>query len=505
MSTETTSRLPVLSVVHYDVGEDRSISVQDFLRGLKRDYNSCLLQLRAGRRLRRSPSVEPRPHQKVPSKETVNLPPVDDTLTNIVFPAPSTQPLVKHQRPEENDSSKSDGKPQSLKDRIPRVRRTYGRKPADATTTPSSAGQGLRGDPLARRGLDKTLGREERPIKRRKTAHRCAPVSELALMGIVGGLSPSHNMDIPAIPASDDPIESGSPDDLASHSGVHNHANRKRMPMRKPLSRIRTSIRLSRNESVHLEDFKVPPMTPIATKAVAWRPGSGFKNRARTKPRGSISASEAERRTSNPPTREGPQPTGSSHDLANYQRGDDVASPAEERQADSVASEIGAMVDPGQITAAPQEDIRGSKHFGKNHSTLLFRTPTPEPAPTEKQLGEVTTFPANRQTHSNQEIHHFQGQKPTDVKATSSLAPMLTNGCSHPILAVPGKRYTFGNSASYSCQRKHGFATLSPLKRGLSFVLTPMAPMKGGLDLEISPRLKRMTTLPFVPPFKKLA
>ncbi|KAL8738359.1 MAG: hypothetical protein Q9181_000830 [Wetmoreana brouardii] len=454
MSTETTSGPPVLSVIHYDVGEDRSISVQDFLRGLKRDYNSSLLQLRARKRLRRSPSIEPRPQQRIPSKETVNLPPVDDTPTDIVYPVPSTQALVERQRPEENDSSKSDGNSQSLNDRIPRVRKTYGRKPA-FSTTPSIAGQGLRGNPLSRRGLDKTLGREERSKKQRKRARRRAPVSELVLMGVVNGLSPPHNMDNPALPASDDSVDSGSPDGLASQIGVHNHANGERMSMRKPLSRIRTSIRLSRNESVHLEDFKIPPMTPVATEAVAWRPGGGFKDRARTKPRESTSASKAGRRTSKPPIREGLKPIGSSHDPSNQEREhqkDDIASHAEEPQAHHVTSRVGTLEDSCQIIGSPQlkKHVRGSQHFGENHSTSVSSTSTSEQAPIKKKRGKITTFPANHRTHSIQEIHHPQDREPTDVKAATSTAPMTSNGCSRRILAAPGKENTLAIRSGYN-------------------------------------------------------
>lgn len=46
-------------------------------------------------------------------------------------------------------------------------------------------------------------------------------------------------------------------------------------------------------------------------------------------------------------------------------------------------------------------------------------------------------------------------------------------------------------------------STLLPIKRGTSFMLVPRIEFKGDLHLGRSPLSKRMTSLPFVPPFKK--
>lgn len=55
MFSDDVSRQPMVSVVHFDVGPDRTVSIEQFLRSLKRDPNSLAQRRETRKRCRLNP------------------------------------------------------------------------------------------------------------------------------------------------------------------------------------------------------------------------------------------------------------------------------------------------------------------------------------------------------------------------------------------------------------------------------------------------------------------
>lgn len=158
MVPESRPLLPVVSVTHYKVGNDRSISVQEFLRGLKRDRKS----LRARKRQRRSPPAQPRPPQQYPLGKTSAPMLSNDALMNDL---PQGVPRGTHPNKDRNVESVLEGQSHPLTTEFPTVRRTY------------------KGRSARSKGASMVAG-PETP----KKARRHAPVNELPLIGILEGV-----------------------------------------------------------------------------------------------------------------------------------------------------------------------------------------------------------------------------------------------------------------------------------------------------------------------------
>ncbi|KAI4205688.1 MAG: hypothetical protein LQ350_000185 [Teloschistes chrysophthalmus] len=189
--------LPVVSVVHYNVGEDRSISVQDFLRSLKRDRNSRSSLLNARKRQRPTSSVGP--------------PRVQETWSNVIALPAVDNDLPLHNRYQESDeeiipiglgataNSALDEEPNYRSSRTStttiKVRKTYKKRRLEPANPPCSSGQGLIDEDHQTRNskgdLDPAVGTDKVTRNRKKRSRRHAPVNELPLIGTI---------DVPAVP-----------------------------------------------------------------------------------------------------------------------------------------------------------------------------------------------------------------------------------------------------------------------------------------------------------------
>lgn len=299
----------------------------------------------------------------------------------------------------------------------------------------------------------------------------------------------------------------------------HNYANSRRLSVPKPLCTIQKSFRLSKDNSINPRDFKIPPQTPAGPKTTSWRLGSGFKNRERP---------NAGKRRNILPDNEKPAKPSSPQKIRTRQ------SEVEDVEEQSVVSlhgtmnqqkpRIGAVGDSAPTINLTQPALHqtATKNYPwasepashaeqSNISTRLTAGPAPEPkragwqSPVRGQVVQNRT--ANPPPREGSII-------PPEVWPVTS-APALPTPRKQDSLAMPKPHA--GNSSSHATARlktvfdapasrsdvDQWFASrASPLRRGTSFVMTPRVEPKGHLDLSISPRLKRMASLPFKPPIK---
>lgn len=128
---------------------------------------------------------------------------------------------------------------------------------------------------------------------------------------------------------------------------------------------------------------------------------------------------------------------------------------------------------------------------------IVSSTPAaPKPQRTMRQL-------RGRRRGSKNPLTHPAGIR----RNRSSIIPLVTwPGPSDPPVSSTGKQPPLpGDKLSARSDTQSWFTSRAPpLQRGTSFVLRPRVEAKGNLDLGISPRLKRVTSLPFVPPFKAI-
>ncbi|KAL8802961.1 MAG: hypothetical protein Q9182_003449, partial [Xanthomendoza sp. 2 TL-2023] len=251
---------PLVSVIHHDVGEDRSISIEVFLRSLKRVPSKRFPILRAPKRQQLNPSHELQPNTPTTSSGTPLLiadeipkvqPPCEQNHDIVISPhvsgdlehvlqqrwdesytAECLLPDIHDGRSRGDDSLDLEQTKDSSKGRLPTVIVTYSKR--------------------KKKSLHPTVIEERPPKAPGKSPRRRVPVNELVLV---------DNAETPNIPRISKPDQ----------------PNGQRTPARKPLSEIRPNIRPSKGTSIDPTEFKFPPSTPSNAKPVTWRLGSGFK------------------------------------------------------------------------------------------------------------------------------------------------------------------------------------------------------------------------------------
>ncbi|KAL8808930.1 MAG: hypothetical protein Q9200_003877, partial [Gallowayella weberi] len=248
---------PLVSVIHHDVGEDRSISIDVFLRSIKRVPSKGFSDRRILKRQRISP----------PSKSQLDIPNTSSDTQLLL-----ADEIPEHQPPSEQNHDIVIA-PQGLGDLEHVVLqqrsgytaecsgisngRIHGDGSGDLDQTTSSA-QGRLPKAIVTYSKQKNRSpyqpviEEPPPKKPGKSPRRSVPVNELVLV---------DNTETPIIPCISKP----------------NKPNEQRRPARKPLNEIRHNVRLSQRRSIDPKEFKFPPRTPANVKPVTWRLGSGFK------------------------------------------------------------------------------------------------------------------------------------------------------------------------------------------------------------------------------------
>ncbi|KAL8676603.1 MAG: hypothetical protein Q9186_006888 [Xanthomendoza sp. 1 TL-2023] len=251
----------IVSVIHHDVGQDRSISIELFLRSLKRVPSKSFSQLRAPMRQGLSPSVESQPDKVTTSSgapllfadEIPKVQPSCEQNCDIVIPSQVSGDLEHAAAQPRFDEGytvecsladipdcQSQGDLSRDLDQI--TCPSEGRLPK-AIVTYSKHNKRSRRPPI----IDEPPPREPGESPRRRV-----PVNELVLV---------DNTEESVIPRISKPDKS----------------NQQQTPARKPLHDTRHNIRLSKGTSIDPTEFKFPPRTPSAVKPVTWRLGSGFK------------------------------------------------------------------------------------------------------------------------------------------------------------------------------------------------------------------------------------
>lgn len=267
MASKTKGRLPIVTVIHYDVGPDRSISVEEFLRSLKRVPHPSFSERRTQKRNPRSRTLESPARTPASTRNTPFLVEHDDT--GISNPGDRLdeveQPYDRNRTTSTTQDTTNLGyRSHGLSAGIFSVRSSttcYGLTESAVTPGCSNFAQPMSAESRPpkdihnhssrKRQSAQTPYREEPPPKQRKRRRRCAYPSELPLIDTIEGTA-----------------------------GLNQTLNQQ-LQGQKPLSEIRESIRLSKSRIVDPAEFKFPPVTPSNTRRATWKLGSGFKRQSR--------------------------------------------------------------------------------------------------------------------------------------------------------------------------------------------------------------------------------
>ena len=296
MASKAKGRLPIVTVIHYDVGPDRSISVEEFLRSLKRVPHPSFSERRTQKRNPRSRTLESPARIPASTRNTPFLVGRDDT--GISNPGDRVdeieQPYDRNLTTNTTQDTTDLGcRSHALSAGIISLRSSttcYGLTESAATpgylnlAQPMSAEsrppKDIHAYPSRKRQSRQTPYREEPPPKQRKRRRRCASPSELPLIDTVEG------------------------------TAWLNQTPNQQLQGQKPLSEIRDSIRLSKSRIVDPAEFKFPPVTPSNTRRATWKLGSGFKRQSRRQALGRSSPVRVRRKanldTIAPPPVQGP-------------------------------------------------------------------------------------------------------------------------------------------------------------------------------------------------------
>ena len=312
MASAIHSTLPLVTTRRFDVSQGKSISVQDFLRSLKRPAsNARTAKAHLMSRNQDDPPSAPVKNDGLPDhaplvEDRSTSPPIAKlTVDNPSIPrlheCPSTKP-PESDAPQSLRSSTPAKSAGSTKELVvigltnsldaPKVVRTYGgkRKPEllptedlpDSSplfcTRPSTADPGQLLEATAKvqelEGLvdyelqsdhqralrvgPPTIEAIVKEPSRKRRKRRRAPVNELALVA---------ELPLPANSPGKDSSEQG----RAKLKGL-NEAN-----IGRPVIKRRRGLVTPRRNSIDPQDFKFPPNTPKSGRSPGWRPGSGFE------------------------------------------------------------------------------------------------------------------------------------------------------------------------------------------------------------------------------------
>ena len=313
MVAATQSTLPLVTITRLDVSQGKTISVQDFLRSLKRPASKA--QTAKAQLISRNQDGPP--SAAVENDDLPDHAPLgeDRPTSPPITKVPADNPLI--QRLHESSSAKppeSDA-PQNLCSSplakcagsvtepgvtgptyfldAPKLIRTYGTKSKpelpptedlpDSSplycTQPSMADQGqipgnldapsqvqklenlgeLQND--QQRGLRVGPPTVEAVVKessRKKRKRRRAPVNELALVAEL-------------------PLHANSPDEESSEQERAKHKDPYEANVGRPMTKFRRDLVTPRRNSIDPQDFKFPLITPKNARSPGWTPGSGFE------------------------------------------------------------------------------------------------------------------------------------------------------------------------------------------------------------------------------------
>ncbi|KAL8651981.1 MAG: hypothetical protein Q9210_002955 [Variospora velana] len=493
MSLAGFSRNPVVTVKHSDFGPNQSVDIEQFLRRLKRDPEN-FSSARGGQKRRRPDRSEQR----------LQLRP---RLSNTALPALDDDHRTKHlaQLPGE-------GAPSERHSADNEVFRTRGN-----TQFPRAANE----RPKVRKiSHCQTQHRHRHPdLSAPLVAHPTEQKSVVVPAGV--------NLDISKSPPEPayDPIESCAQLGAAPRP-ANQQSNGKRLSATKPRGNNRKSCYLSKEGGIHPEDFKPLPQTPAKTDLTSWKLGSGFKNRAKPNVGKKKSAQSVRKKFQKPDLTQHRPPPGVTNDNLEDGAGDiqelnntEPHGTARFMPRLSATNEqnrpISCSTTPKDLGLESTEMLQDSQrvekkgsvftsglliseqisHKGLSTNDIMSSTaPAPKPQRSMRQL-------RGRRKGSKNPLAHPAGIR---RNRSSIIPPETWPGPSGPPASSPGKQPPLpGDKLSTRSDAQSWFTSRAPpLQRGTSFVLRPRVEVKGNLDLGISPRLKRVTSLPFVPPFK---
>ncbi|KAI4263726.1 MAG: hypothetical protein L6R42_001135 [Xanthoria sp. 1 TBL-2021] len=269
MASKAKGRLPIVTVIHYDVGPDRSISVEEFLRSLKRVPHPSFSERRTQKRKPCSRILESPAHTPASTRNKPFLVGHDDPgISNPVDQVDEVeQPCSRNRTPNTTQDTTDLG----YRSHAVSAAATPGCLDLDRPTSSESRPlKDIHTYSSRKRQSRQTPCREGPPPKQKKTRRRCASPSELPLIDTIEGTT-----------------------------GL-NRTPSQQLQGQKPMSEIRQDIRLSKSRVVDPAEFKFPPVTPSTTRRATWRLGSGFKRRSRRPPSiGGRSSPDRERRKVN--------------------------------------------------------------------------------------------------------------------------------------------------------------------------------------------------------------
>lgn len=313
MASATHSTLPFVTTTRVEVSQRKTISVQDFLRSLKRPGSKG--RTTKTHLISRNPDGPPSaavedddlPENAPLGENRCTSPPItkvpaDNPLIPRLHESPSTKP-PESDAPQSICSSPTAKSAGSVREPAvtglnhsldaPKVLQTYGRKSkpelpptedlpdssALSCAQPSTADQGQIPEHLEAtsqvqelENLVELQNDQQRALRvgpptveavikepsRMRRKRRRAPVNELALVAEL-------------------PMHANSPGEERSEQGRVKYKDPYEANVGRPMTRIRRDLVTPRRNSIDPQDFKFPPNTPKNARSSGWTPGSGFE------------------------------------------------------------------------------------------------------------------------------------------------------------------------------------------------------------------------------------
>ncbi|KAI4149119.1 MAG: hypothetical protein LQ341_001387 [Variospora aurantia] len=538
MSLSGFSRNPVVTVKHSDFGPNQSIDIEQFLRSLKRDPEN-FSSAREGQKRRRPDRSEQRLQQRPPLSKTA-LPALDDdNPTKELAQLPGEgAPSERHNADNEVVGSRGNTRfPRAANER-PKVRKTSycqnqhrHRHPdlsAPLVTHPTKqkmivvpAGvKRYKGERKHLEGSYKSKNYQNSKYDGTKREQRreilAEHVVQVDLDVSKSPLEPAYDL-----------IESCAQIGAAPRP-ANQQSNGKRLSAAKPRGNNRKSCYLSKKGGIHQEDFKPLPQTPAKTELASWKLGSGFKNRAKPNVGKKKSAQSVKEKFQKPDLTQQRPPAGFIDDNLEDRAGEvQDLNNTEPRETARFMPRLSATNEHHQpiscsttlkdLDSESTEMLQDSQRVEKTRSVftsgLLISEQISNKGLSTNDIKSSTPAAPKPQRSMRQLRGRRRGSKnplthPAGIRRNrSSIIPLETwPGPSDPPISSPGKQPPLpGDKLSARSDTQSWFTSRAPpLQRGTSFVLRPRVEAKGNLDLGISPRLKRVTSLPFVPPFKAI-
>ncbi|KAI4096839.1 MAG: hypothetical protein LQ344_000639 [Seirophora lacunosa] len=535
MSPASFSRNPVITVVHFDVAHNRSVSIEQFLRSLKRDPH-YFSSAREGQKRRRLNQSERRLQPPLSLSETT-LPALDDdNSTEDLAPQSEERESSErhgHRTGDENIGSRKNAQLPWAANQCSRVKRVYRGKqknitlaiPVSNETLPPLHKDGERdflgvspadrpisdpappspprpcspiGHPPHQTEISHNASRVKEATRQTKTSRIRASAKELPLISpLKGSSSPESEVDLdlskrPVEPAHD-PIESCAELGAALRP-TNGQSNAKRLSAAKPLGSNQKSYYPSKDDRIHPKDFKPLPQTPAKAKLTSWKLGSGFKNREKPnvgKKKNSLPVREEIRKPD--PTQRRPPSQLADNDIEDragevqapsntepQETGQCIPrlSPSNEDDRPTICFTVPKELDP-ELTETRQDSQRVGKCRSVPTAGLLTSEQTshkgdimPFATPTSKPQRKMRQLRGRRKSRQNP-LRHPAG---TMRNGSSIIPPETSSGPSDPPAVSPGKQSIRSDAHQWFTSRA------APLQRGTSFVLRPRVEAKGNLD-----------------------